>query len=143
MAYYVLHNAAKACLYGLKVSKNIEIKHIFQSKLLFHYSNFLHRRCLNAFKVLYDNFLPPAHLNTRTSTLTLTQQKIFIYGIPLSLNFFIDNVNNYGRCFQQVFANKLGLIKPLLIDTYCSVLHQPPAPSQILKIQQLLTCSYK
>ena len=31
---YVLNNAAKTCLYGLKISGNIEIDHIFQSKAI-------------------------------------------------------------------------------------------------------------
>ena len=32
---YFVNNAAKTCLYGLKVSENIEIEHVFQSKAFF------------------------------------------------------------------------------------------------------------
>ena len=32
---YFLNNAAKTCLYGLKISENIDIEHIFQSKAFF------------------------------------------------------------------------------------------------------------
>ena len=31
---YVLNNAAKTCLHGLKLSENIDIEHVFQSKVL-------------------------------------------------------------------------------------------------------------
>ena len=37
---YFLNNAAKTCLYGLKISENIDIEHVFQSKAIFcHISN--------------------------------------------------------------------------------------------------------
>ena len=48
---YFLNNAAKTCLYGLKISENIEIEHIFQSKAFFHLSGNLHTSCFSAFKV--------------------------------------------------------------------------------------------
>ena len=32
---YFLNNAAKTCLYGLKISQNIDIEHVFQSKAFF------------------------------------------------------------------------------------------------------------
>ena len=46
---YFLDNAAKTCSYGLSISENIEIKHVFQSKLFFHHSNFLHTSRTNAY----------------------------------------------------------------------------------------------
>ena len=48
---YFLNNAAKTCLYGLKISENIEIGHFFQSRTLFHLNSNLHTSCLSAFKV--------------------------------------------------------------------------------------------
>ena len=33
---YFLNNAAKTCLYGLKISENTEIGHFFQSRAFFH-----------------------------------------------------------------------------------------------------------
>ena len=33
---YFLNNAAKTCIYGLKISENIEIGHFFQSRAFFH-----------------------------------------------------------------------------------------------------------
>ena len=47
--FYFLNNAAKTCSYGLKISENIEIKHVFQSKVFFHLSSTLHTRCHSAF----------------------------------------------------------------------------------------------
>ena len=36
---YFLDNAAKTCLYWLKVSENIKIEHVFQSKAFFNFSS--------------------------------------------------------------------------------------------------------
>ena len=47
---YFLNNAAKTCLYGLKISENIEIGHFFQSRAFFHLSSNLHTSWLSAFK---------------------------------------------------------------------------------------------
>ena len=46
---YFLNNAAKTCLYGLKISENIEIEHVFQSKTFFHLSSNLHTSYLSTF----------------------------------------------------------------------------------------------
>ena len=46
---YFLNNAAKTCLYGLKISESTEIEHVFQSKAFFHLSSNLHTSCLSAF----------------------------------------------------------------------------------------------
>ena len=46
---YFLNNTAKICLYGLKLSENIEIEHVFLSKAFFHLSSNLHTSCLSAF----------------------------------------------------------------------------------------------
>ena len=35
---YFLNNAAKTCLYGLKILRNIEIEHVFQSKGFVYFS---------------------------------------------------------------------------------------------------------
>ena len=48
---YFLNNAAKTCLYGLKISENIETGHFFQSRTFFHSSSNLHTSCLSAFKL--------------------------------------------------------------------------------------------
>ena len=47
---YFLNNTAKTCLYGLKISGNIEIEHIFKSKAFSHPSGHLHTSCFSAFK---------------------------------------------------------------------------------------------
>ena len=52
---YSLNNAAKTCLYGLKISENIEIGHFFQSRAFFHLSSNLHTSCLSAFDYLHEN----------------------------------------------------------------------------------------
>ena len=49
-----LNNAAKKCLYGPKISENIEIEHVFHSKAFFHLSSYLHASCLSAFKNKYE-----------------------------------------------------------------------------------------
>ena len=48
---YFLNNAAKICLYGLKISEKIEIEHVFQSKTFFHLSGNLHANCFSAINV--------------------------------------------------------------------------------------------
>ena len=48
---YFQNNAAKTCIYGLRISQNIEIEHVFQSKTLFHLSSNLHTSFLSVFKV--------------------------------------------------------------------------------------------
>ena len=45
-----LKNAAKTCLYGLKISENIE-RHVFQPRAFFHRSSNLHTSCFSAFKI--------------------------------------------------------------------------------------------
>ena len=52
---YFLNNAAKTCLYGLEISENIEIGHVFQSRAFFHLSSNLHTSCLSAFSSLDFN----------------------------------------------------------------------------------------
>ena len=46
---YFLNNAAKTCLYELKISENIDIEHVFQSKPFFHLSSNLHTSFLSVF----------------------------------------------------------------------------------------------
>ena len=47
-----LINGPKTCLYGLKISENIEIEHVFQFKAFFHITSNLHTSCFSAFKTL-------------------------------------------------------------------------------------------
>ena len=56
LVYYFLNNAGKICLYGPKISENIEIEHVFQPKLFFRFSSNLHISCLSAFKGLTGDF---------------------------------------------------------------------------------------
>ena len=49
MVYYFLNNTTKICLYGLKISENVNIEHVFQSKAFFRLSRNLHTSCLSAF----------------------------------------------------------------------------------------------
>ena len=51
---YFLNNAAKTCLHGLKISENIEIEHIFQSKAFFHLSGNLNTSRSSAFNTAID-----------------------------------------------------------------------------------------
>ena len=46
---YFLDKAAKTCLYGLKISENIEIGHFFQPRTFFHLNSNLHTSCLSVF----------------------------------------------------------------------------------------------
>ena len=50
---YFLNNTANTCLYGLKISENIEIGHFFQSGTFFHLSSNLHTSCVSAFNEIY------------------------------------------------------------------------------------------
>ena len=47
---YFLNNPSKTRLYGLKTSENIEIEHVFQSRIFFHLSSNLHTNSRSAFK---------------------------------------------------------------------------------------------
>ena len=47
---FFLNNAAKTCLFGLKILETIEIGHVFQSRAFFHFSSNLYRSCLSAFE---------------------------------------------------------------------------------------------
>ena len=49
LVYSFLNNTSKTCLYGPKISENIEIEHVFQPKAFFHFSRNLHTSCLSAF----------------------------------------------------------------------------------------------
>ena len=53
---YFLNIATKICSYGLRISENIEIKHVFQFKGFFHRSSNLQTSCLNTFKITSNNF---------------------------------------------------------------------------------------
>ena len=59
---YFLDNPTKTCLYGLTISENIEIEHVFQSKAFFHLSGNLHTSCFSTF-------------NNSTYTLDITKIK--------------------------------------------------------------------
>ena len=52
---YVLNNAAKTCLYKLKISENNEIDHVFQSKASFHLSGNFYTSCFNAFNAIHKS----------------------------------------------------------------------------------------
>ena len=47
---YFLNNGTKTCLYGLKISENIEIEEVFQFIVLFHITSNLHTSCFITFK---------------------------------------------------------------------------------------------
>ena len=49
---YFLNNAAKTFLYGLKISENIEIVHVFWSKSFIHFISNLRTGNLSAFKTI-------------------------------------------------------------------------------------------
>ena len=61
---YFLNIATKTCLYGLKISENIEIGHFFQSRTFFHLSSKLHTSCLSAFKYLLFTNTPDVKKHT-------------------------------------------------------------------------------
>ena len=50
---YFVNNAAKTCLYGLDISENIEIEHVFQSKAFFHLSSNLYKVALAVLRCNY------------------------------------------------------------------------------------------
>ena len=53
---YFLSNATKTCLYGLNISEEIEIEHVFQSKAFLHLSGNLHTSCFRAFQLIMFEF---------------------------------------------------------------------------------------
>ena len=44
----ILNKGPKTCLYGLKLSENIEIEHVFQFKAFFYITSNLHTSCFSA-----------------------------------------------------------------------------------------------
>ena len=52
---YFLNNAVKTWLYALKISENIEMEHVFQSKTFFHVTSNLYTSCISAFKFFSFN----------------------------------------------------------------------------------------
>ena len=67
---YLLNNAAKTCLYGLEISENIEIGHVFQSRVFFHLSSNLHTSCLSAFSSLDFNEQISVFIETITNIMS-------------------------------------------------------------------------
>ena len=74
---YFLNNAAKTCLYGLKISENIEIGYFFQSRAFSHLSSNLHASCLSAFKGKF-------HDNTDVDVPLLTLGNVWNFLYPLT-----------------------------------------------------------
>ena len=54
LVFYFLSNAAKTCLYGLKILENIEIDYFFQSRAFFHLYSNPHTSYFSAFKEFRD-----------------------------------------------------------------------------------------
>ena len=76
---YFLNNAAKTCLYGLKISENIEIGHFFQSRAFFHLSSNLHTSCLSAFKLNSNRILISITLHIVGTTTSTTNSKTSLF----------------------------------------------------------------
>ena len=53
IVYYFPNNAGKTCIYGPKISENIEIEHVFQPKAYFHFSRNLNTSCFSTFKSFF------------------------------------------------------------------------------------------
>ena len=53
---FFANNAAKTCLYGLKILENIEIGHVFQPRAFFHCITNLHTSCLSAFNISWFSY---------------------------------------------------------------------------------------
>ena len=74
IVYYFPNNAGKTCIYGPKISENIEIEHVFQPKAYFHFSRNLNTSCFSTFKSFFKpqftfslNFAWPFILMTHNS----------------------------------------------------------------------------
>ena len=120
---YFLNNAAKTCLYGLKISENIEIGHFFQSRTFFHLSSNLHTSCLSAFKYSHwffetYNTWSGVHLQLSSwsnikagDCKTLSLDLFFIYinnlsgGLTSNTRFFANDVNLFFVVDNINFSN--------------------------------------
>ena len=74
IVYYFPNNAGKTCIYGPKISENIEIEHVFQPKAYFHFSRNLNTSYFSTFKSFFKpqftfslNFAWPFILMTHNS----------------------------------------------------------------------------
>ena len=132
LVFYFLNNAAKTCSYCLKISKNFQIKHVFQSKAFFHPSNFLHTNCLSAFKehIFFINTWASlakwssVRLRTRWLWVRVLLQSLGSvldiprFTIPKLLCFYYnqyDEVNSHGQtiqkeCYRFVFQHLLSQV---------------------------------
>ena len=96
---YFLNNAAKTCLYGLKVSENIEIGHFFQPRTFLHLSSNLHTSCLSVFNInlkLSSGFLwlkylfSSLHFILRNYVLTQQDRKLLHNLIFSEVEHYVD-----------------------------------------------------
>ena len=76
---YFLNNATKTCLYGLKISENIEIEYIFQYKAFFHLSGNLHTSCFSAFKYNWNKYYTSSDRTKCTHNFALNSKLFILY----------------------------------------------------------------
>ena len=100
---YFLNNAAKTCLYGLKISENIEIEHIFQSKAFFHLSGNLHTSCFSVFKLNFCSLLNLKTLSIRDGDKSL-----------LTLCISAAKMNKFAEITTVIVASALIYLLELL-----------------------------
>lgn len=84
-------------LHRLKISENIEIEHVLQSKAFFHVSGNLHTSCFSAFKRFHlrDQILAT---NTMTNNcLIYVMQRGFSIIPNFRMNFYLKRIYNNGK----------------------------------------------
>ena len=111
------HNATKTCLYGLKISENTKIGHLFQSRTFFHLSSNLHTSCFSAFKLnllkKFWNFIQVVLVleNSRESKICW-YNRICFFQIHENIK---SNKEVWLACFRQLIFLRLYLIKSLSV----------------------------
>ena len=143
LVYYFLNSAGKTCLYGPKISENIEIEHVFQPKAFFYFSGNLLTSCLSAFKH------PSGRLNGNLTLIFMIRckynKKIVICGnisliIALWVDIFIAFIalNPISTFLRQFYPGDLAnfagstivfySIAALIIDDSTKLLHCRDVP---------------
>ena len=97
---YFLNNAAETCLYGLKISGNIEIEHIFQPKAFFHLSGNLHTSRFSAFNEV------ACHLQVQQKKLMHAQ----VFSCEFRKKKYLRNLRNSSRRTALTIKQQLAIV---------------------------------
>ena len=101
---YFLNNAAKTWLYALIISKNIEIEHVFHSKVFFHLTSNLHTSCFSTFNL---NRIKPWCVNYNQH-IQKTKNKLCMKAINYAYSKLEEKATRSVKNDKNNFINLIG-----------------------------------